>query len=208
MNKKEIIKEVETNKVMKLNKVNRISTLTNQFIKDKIIKIKNKLVIIDRDVAEIYGVTTREINQAVKNNPQKFPTRYLIELDKQTKEEVIKNFDHLHNLVFSHAPIKAFTEQGLYMLATILKGDVATKMTMQIIDTFTELREIAFNLDQAANSKTEEDMGLYLNKAGNKLSHILLENVTPDDKKVKTTLEINLGIFRAKIEVEETKKSK
>lgn len=208
MNKKEIIKEVETNKVVKLNKTNQISTLTNQFIKDKIIKIKNKLVILDKDVAEIYCVETKDINRAVKNNPEKFPNGYIMELDKSTKDELVKNFHRLDNLKHSTAPIKAFTEKGLYMLATILKGDVATKMTMQIIDTFTELREIAFNLDQAANSKTEEDMGLYLNKAGNKLSHILLENVTPDDKKVKTTLEINLGIFRAKIEVEETKKSK
>ena len=208
MNKKEIIKEIETNKVVRLNKRNQVSTLTNQFIKDKIMKIKNKLVIIDRDVAEIYGVTTREINQAVSRNKEKFPSRYLVELSESDKKKLITNCDRFSHLKFLTTLPKAFTEQGLYMLATILKGDVATKMTMQIIDTFTELREIAFNLDQAANSKTEEDMGLYLNKAGNKLSHILLENVTPDDKKVKTTLEINLGIFRAKIEVEETKKSK
>ena len=72
-------------------------------------------------VAELYGVETREINQAVKNNPEKFPEGYIIELDKQEKMEVVKNFDNLGNLLYSPAPPKAFTEKGLYMLATILR---------------------------------------------------------------------------------------
>ena len=72
-------------------------------------------------MAELYGVETREINQAVKNNPDKFPEGYIIELNKKEKEEVIKNFDNLGNLLYSPAPPKAFTEKGLYMLATILK---------------------------------------------------------------------------------------
>ncbi len=207
MNKREIIKEVETNKIVKLTEADNTTTLTNQFIKDKIIKVKDKLVIIDRDVAEIYGVETREINQAIKNNPEKFPDRYIIELDKSIKNELIKNFDRFNSLKHSTASIKAFTEQGLYMLATILKGEIATKMTIQIIDAFTELREVAYNLDKAADSKTEDNMGIYLNEAGNRLSQLLLQNITPDnDKKVKTTLEINLGIFRAKIEIENSKK--
>ncbi len=207
MNKKEIIKEIESNMVVKLPETDNKLIPTNQFIKDKIIKINGKLVIIDRDVAEIYGVTTREINQAVSRNKGKFPQRYLMELDSSIKNELVTNFDRFNSLKHSTTNIKAFTEQGLYMLATILKGEIATKMTIQIIDTFTELREVAYNLDKAADSKTEDDMGIYLNEAGNRLSQLLLQNITPDnDKKIKTTLEINLGIFRAKIEIENSKK--
>ena len=90
-------------------------------VEEKIITLRNQQVILSNHVAELYGVETREINQAVKNNPDKFPEGYIIELNKKEKEEVIKNFDNLGNLLYSPAPPKAFTEKGLYMLATILK---------------------------------------------------------------------------------------
>lgn len=87
----------------------------------KIIVVRNIQVILDRDVAELYGVTTKVVNQAIRNNPDKFPSGYVIELTNSEKEHVVKNFDHLETLKFSHATVKGFTEQGLYMLATILK---------------------------------------------------------------------------------------
>lgn len=87
----------------------------------KIIVVRNIQVILDRDVAELYGVTTKVVNQAIRNNPDKFPSGYVIELTNSEKEYVVKNFDHLETLKFSHATVKGFTEQGLYMLATILK---------------------------------------------------------------------------------------
>lgn len=87
----------------------------------KIIVVRNIQVILDRDVAELYGVTTKVVNQAIRNNLDKFPSGYVIELTNSEKEYVVKNFDHLETLKFSHATVKGFTEQGLYMLATILK---------------------------------------------------------------------------------------
>ncbi len=89
-------------------------------VEEKIITLRNQQVILSNHVAELYGVETREINQAVKNNPDKFPEGYIIELNRKEKEEVIKKFDNLGNLLYSPAPPKAFTEKGLYMLATIL----------------------------------------------------------------------------------------
>lgn len=68
-------------------------------IKDKIILLKNKPILLDRDVAEIYGVGTKDINRAVKNNPEKFPNGYIIELDKSTKDELVKNFHRFDNLI-------------------------------------------------------------------------------------------------------------
>ena len=70
-------------------------------VEEKIIVLRNQQVILDCDVAELYGVATKEINQAVKNNPRKFPEGYIFELDNQEKIEVVKNFDHLQNLRFS-----------------------------------------------------------------------------------------------------------
>ena len=98
----------------------------------RIITLHNQQVILSNHVAELYGVETREINQAVKNNPEKFPEGYIIELDKQEKMEVVKIFDNLGNLLYSPAPPKAFTEKGLYMLATILKSPRAVQTTIEL----------------------------------------------------------------------------
>lgn len=110
-------------------------------VTSKIITIRELQVILDRDVAELYGVTTREINQALKNNPRKFPSDFVIELTNREKQEVIKKFDNLKGLKFSRVAPHAFTEQGLYMLATILKGELATDTTLAIVRTFTKLRQ-------------------------------------------------------------------
>ena len=64
-------------------------------LEGKLIKYKDEFVLVDSDVAELYGVATKEINQAVSNNPDKFPDGYILELTKVEKEKVVKNFDHL-----------------------------------------------------------------------------------------------------------------
>ena len=90
---------------------------------------------IDRDVATLYGVETRDINKAVKNNPDKFPKDYILELSDTEKNELVENFHHLEPLKYSKTNPKAFTEKGLYMLATILKSKQATQTTLLIIET-------------------------------------------------------------------------
>jgi phage regulator Rha-like protein len=182
-----------------------ITIIDNNLIKSKIINIRDQPVILDRDVAEIYGVETKDLSKAIKNNPDKFPNGYIIEVNDKEKSDVVKNFHHLQTLKFSHATLKAFTERGLYMLATILKSKRATEMTIQIIDTFTELRDITRNLDDAGNAKTEQEMSGYLGNAVTKLTNLLINNLEADTTKVKTTLELNLGIARAKIETETIK---
>ena len=76
------------------------------------IMLRNQPVLIDADVAELYGVETKRVNEAVKNNPQKFPYGYLFELDKYEKKEVVENFDRLNKLKFSKISPTAFTERG------------------------------------------------------------------------------------------------
>ncbi|WP_277640138.1 ORF6N domain-containing protein [Wolinella succinogenes] len=84
-------------------------------IEEKIIELNGEKVILDSDVAELYGVSTKEINQAVSNNPNKFPDGYIVETDKDIKNELVKNFDRFSKLKHSSVNPKAFTERGLYI---------------------------------------------------------------------------------------------
>jgi len=128
-------------------------------IEKSIVAIKGQNVILDSDVAKIYGVETREVNQAIKNNPDKFPAGYIVEADK---DELIKNFDKFKSIRNYPGTPKAFSEKGLYMLATILKGPKATAETM--------LSHINITSD---NFRRHGMFYLYIHNLYNKL-HILL----------------------------------
>jgi len=95
-------------------------------IENKLIEHKGQLVLIDSDIAELYGVQTRDVNKAVSNNPDKFPTGYIMQLTKDEKAEVVENFHHLEKIKYSPYLPKVFTEKALYMLATILKSKQAS----------------------------------------------------------------------------------
>ena len=107
-------------------------------IENKIIEIREQKVILDSDVAKLYDVETKEINQAVSNNPEKFPEGYLFEITKNELDILRSKF---LTAKFSKTRVlpKAFTEKGLYMLATILKSPKATQTTIYIIETFDKL---------------------------------------------------------------------
>lgn len=96
-------------------------------VQEKIIIIRDQKVIIDADVAELYGVETKRINEAVKNNLEKFPKGYLFELTKLEKNKLVEDFDRFKKLKHSSVALKVFTEKGLYMLATILKSPKAVE---------------------------------------------------------------------------------
>ena len=106
----------------------------------RIIQVRGKYVMVDRDLAELYKVPTKALNQAVKRNSERFPERFRFALTPLEKEEVVTNCDHLKSLRFSHVPIYAFTEQGVAMLATVLKSDIAVKTSIDIMDAFVAMR--------------------------------------------------------------------
>ena len=95
---------------------------------------------IDRDIADLYKVPTKALNQAVRRNKERFPERFRFRLTDEEKSEVVTNCDHLAVLKFSHVPVYAFTEQGVAMLATVLKGDVAVATSIEIMDAFVSMR--------------------------------------------------------------------
>ena len=175
-------------------------------VTNKIITVREQQVILDRDVAELYGVTTREINQALKNNPRKFPSDFVIELTNSEKQEVIKNFDNLKGLKYSRVAPHAFTEQGLYMLATILKGELATDTTLAIVRTFTKLRQVARAIgkvnEDAENGimPKESEQGRIQNLMGEVLSDTL------PLKMRKLAFSLNLGVVKVSIETTRERK--
>ncbi len=162
-------------------------------VNDKIIVVRNQNVILDSDVAALYGVQTKEVNQAVKNNPGKFPQGYIFDLETNEKQEVVKNFDHLEKLRFSPNLPKAFTEKGLYMLATILKSPQAEKTTIEIVEAFAKLREIASNL-AVLNSieEIEEIEPEVIERTGNIISDLLFSRLPAAS--AETSFEVNLGV--------------
>jgi hypothetical protein len=102
-----------------------MSTLAKfENLKDLIVELRGQSVLLDADVAEIYGVETRDINKAVANNPDKFPTGYFVELSKPEKSELVENFHRFNKLKHSTVNPKAFPEKGLYMLATIHRAEL------------------------------------------------------------------------------------
>lgn len=172
-------------------------------IEDKVIEIRGEKVILDSDVAALYGVATKEINQAVANNPDKFPDGYLFELKKEEKMEVVKNFDHLQKLKYSpHLP-KAFTERGLYMLATILKSERATKTTIAIIDTFHRIRNLSRTIRQLPAAKTKQEQQSLMQKSGEIIADILDDALQSDER--ETTIELNLAVLKFKHTIKKRK---
>ena len=115
-------------------------------VESKLFFLRDQQIILDKDVAELYNVETKRINEAVKNNPEKFPEGYIISLTTEEWHSLRSKFSTLENLGrgqhIKYIP-RAFTEKGLYMLATILKSPNATKTTLAIVETFTKIRELS-----------------------------------------------------------------
>ena len=111
-------------------------------IENMIYEIDGKEVMLDSDLAKLYNCKngTKEINQAVKNNPEKFPSRYSFILSNQEKENLRSKFLTTNIGNMSRSNPRVFTEQGVYMLATILKSKTATEVSIRIMDTFVKMR--------------------------------------------------------------------
>ena len=110
-------------------------------IKDKIYTVRGLQVMLDRDIAEFYEVDTKRVNEAVKNNLDKFPDDFYFEMS-QEEFGVLRSKISTANFSKTRTTPKVFTEQGIYMLATILKSTVAAQVTVSIIRAFTNMRAL------------------------------------------------------------------
>lgn len=119
-------------------------------IEGAILLLRGEKVMLDADLAAIYGVTTKHLNQQVRRNPDRFPPDFMFRLTRSEKKEVVTNCDHLARLRFSpHLP-HAFTEHGALMLANALNSPRATRTSVLVVRTFVRLRRIlASNVELA-----------------------------------------------------------
>ena len=97
---------------------------------------------LDADLADLYKVPTKVLNQAVKRNADRFPADFMFQLTAAEKNEVVTNCDHLRKLKFSPVPPYAFTEHGAIMLASVLNSPTAVRASLQVVRTFVKLREV------------------------------------------------------------------
>jgi hypothetical protein len=121
-------------------------------IEQSILLIRGRRVIIDADLAGLYGVTTKRLNEQVKRNADRFPDDFVFVLTESEKQQVVANCDHLHKLRFSPNLPHAFTEHGTLMAANLLKSPLAAKVSVYVVRAFAKLREFLSDLDVSVKS--------------------------------------------------------
>ena len=128
-------------------------------IEKLILNIHDQQVMIDYDIATLYGVETKVLNQAVKRNIDRFPDRFMFQLSKEEKDELVTNCDRFKKLKHSSSCPYAFTEQGIAMLSAILKSETAVSISIQIMDAFVAMRHILTN-----NAHILLELEIYINR--------------------------------------------
>ena len=133
-------------------------------IENRILLIRGEKVVIDADLAEFYGVSTKRLNEQVKRNHDRFPTDFVFQLTAGEKFEVVANCDHLKRLKFSKALPYVFTEHGALMAASVLNSRRAVEMSVFVVRAFVKLRqavrqdkELASRLDQLERKLIDHD---------------------------------------------------
>ena len=167
-------------------------------VEEKIITLRNQQVILDCDVAELYGVETKEINQAVRNNPEKFPEGYVFQLENQEVVSLRSKILTLKNVgrgQHSKYPPKAFTEKGLYMLATILKSPRAVQTTIAIVEAYAKLKELSRVIVEIPQQQDDKDVQKRLLHRSGQLVEELMSDVLPKQSS-DTTVELNLAMLK------------
>ena len=167
-------------------------------VQDCIITLRGQQVILDSDVARLYGVETKRVNEAVKNNPEKFPKGYLIIPDNQ-ELTILKSKISTSSWGGRRSVPTAFTESGLYMLATILKSPQATKTTIAIIDAFVQLRELSRTMQAVASTDQEEEKKSLLRRSGELIGDVIGTQL--DTTGTETEIELNFAIVKIKHKV-------
>jgi len=172
-------------------------------VKDKIIVLRGQQVILDSDIATLYGVETKRVNEAVKNNPDKFPDGYLLVLENKEVADLKSKISTSSWGGRRNAPT-AFTESGLYMLATILKSERATQTTIAIIDTFVQLRELARTMQAVAVTEDEAQKKSLMQRSGELIGEVLGAQL--DTTETETEIELNFAVVKIKHKVKKSKK--
>ena len=177
-------------------------------VKSRMVVLRGQATLLDRDVASLYGVETREINQAVRNNLDKFPSGYVFQLNEAEFSDwrskiLMSNLPEAEKAKIRQGlrhPPNAFTERGLYMLATILKGDRAVQTTLAIIETYAQVRELARTAEALQTVKDGGDQQqTLLNRIGELLAGVVGDNLRTATS--ETEIEFNFAIVKIRHKV-------
>ena len=121
----------------------------------KILFLRGEKVLLDRDLAELYGVTTKALNQAVKRNQKRFPSDFMFPLTKEERDQLVTNCDRFRKLKHSVVLPHAFTEQGVAMLSSVLNSDRAIEVNVAIMRAFVQLRMMIGSHEELARKLAE-----------------------------------------------------
>ena len=174
-------------------------------VRNSIVIIRDMPVIADADVANLYGVETKRVNEAVRNNPDKFPEDYMFVLPSEESAVLRSKFSSTKLSSKSRVLPKVFTEKGLYMLATILKSRSALNVTFAIIETFTQVRNLKRELIDLHKETDSEKQTAKMRPFGKVLSDIVMPDL--ETSETESTLELNFFIGKIKHTVKRVKKS-
>lgn len=178
-----------------MNKENQLS-VSFPDVEKKIVVIRNMEVIADADVAALYGVTTRRINEAVRNNPEKFPDGYMFSLNYSELRYLMSKISTSNISERNRKGTKVFTERGLYMLATILKSDRAKDVTFAIIETFAKVRSLKKELIELHQEQDKEQQVDKIKHFGEVLSDLVMPDLQTTE--TESSLEINFIVGKIK----------
>ena len=181
-----------------------IQLINTSEVEARMITLRDQQVLIDRDVAALYGVETKRINEAVKNNPEKFPLGYVFSLQQPEYQQLVENFDRFETLKYSTST-HAFTERGLYMLATILKSPKATQTTLAIVESYAKVKELARNIEKIHNEEDNTKQKTLIERTGELLSDLLVDETELTE--TESTIELNLMAVKFKHTVRRKKAS-
>ena len=175
-------------------------------VKSRMLEIRGQQVLLDRDVAELYGVETKRVNEAVRNNPDKFPLDYIFPLTTEELESLRSKFSSANLSSKSRVVPKAFTEKGLYMLATVLKSCRAVEATFAIIETYAEVRAMKRELLALHTEPDAQRRKSMMRHFGEVLTDIVMPDLTTAE--TESSMEINFLIGKLKHTVRRTRKAK
>ncbi len=171
-------------------------------LQNLITEVRGVPVLVDRDVAAIYGVETKRVNEAVKNNPEKFPEDYMFETTDEEFHYLRSKFSTAKFAKVRTNP-KVFTEKGLYMIATILKSKKALDATFAIIETFAKIRELSRNIKELSNTKEKDRQQNLMQKSGEIIAELLDDSL--DTNETETSIELNFAVLKFKHTVKKKK---
>lgn len=186
-----------------MNNENQFPALMRN-VAGKIVSVRNQKIILDADVALLYGVETKRINEAVRNNPDKFPPTYMFQLSKDEVEILRTKISSTNYSAKSRSLPYAFTEKGLYMLATILKSKSATNTTFAIIETFAAVRELKRELVELHKEGDKEEKHSKMQQFGEILTNIVMPDL--ETTETESSLELNFIIGKIKHSVKRVKR--